>query len=194
MAFALVLTNNDTRRLMKLIGLDFETANPCNGSICAVGAALLDNKVVVDKREWLIRPHSSMDWMLQRFTEIHGIGYYDLRSAPEFFEVWLMLEAFLLQGDMVIIHNAPFDLRHLRAVLQLYELPGIAFDYVCSLELSRKMFPEMASHSLDKMAARFGHSFQHHDALDDAIACAMIVSHTGIPEEFRKRFEYRALA
>ncbi len=178
---------------MKLIGLDFETANPCNGSICAAGAALLDNGLVTDKREWLIRPHKSIDWMMERFTKIHGIGYYDLRSAPEFCEIWFSLEKFLLTGDVVVIHNASFDLRHLRAVLQFYELPGIGFDYVCSLELSRKMFPEMASHSLDKMVARFGHGFQHHDALDDAIACAVIASHTGVPEEFKRRFEYRVM-
>lgn len=175
---------------MRLIGLDFETANPSSGSICAAGVVCLDNGIITDKREWLIRPHQSVDWMRSAFTRIHGIGYYDLRQSPEFQEVWPAMQKILTSGDCIVIHNAPFDLRHLNAVLKLYQLPTISFDYVCSLAVSRKLFSDMPSHSLDAVAGRFGHSFKHHDALDDAIACATIIAHTGIPENCQKRFEY----
>lgn len=175
---------------MNLVGLDFETANPRNGSICAAGVAVLQDGCVVEKREWLIRPHCSIDWMLPVFTEIHGIGYYDLRQAPEFPEIWPVMRSLVASGDCVVIHNAPFDLRHLNAVLELYQLPGVSFDYVCSLAICRKLFPERPSHSLDAIAKHFNYEFQHHDALEDAIACVSIVSQTGIPENFLKRFEY----
>ena len=177
---------------MKLIGLDFETANYRQGSICAIGLALLENGELIDQREWLIRPHRSLDWLLPRFTDIHGIDYYQLRGAPEFCEIWLLMANFIQSGELAVIHNAAFDLGHLQAVLELYQLPAFSFDYVCSLRLCRQLFPEMKSHSLDKMAERFQLEFKHHDALEDATVCASIVSHTGIPENSRKRFEYCA--
>ncbi|MBO7620925.1 MAG: hypothetical protein J6T06_10460, partial [Victivallales bacterium] len=58
-------------------------------------------------------------------------------------------------------------------------------------DVSRKLFPEMPSHSLDAMAERFGIVFQHHDALEDAMACASIIARTGIPEGFRQHFSTR---
>ncbi|MPM90042.1 DNA polymerase III PolC-type [bioreactor metagenome] len=153
---------------------------------------MIENGKLTDRREWLIRPHRSLDWLLPQFTDIHGIDYYQLRGCPEFCEVWTLMANFIHSGDLVVIHNASFDLAHLRAVLGLYKLPSFSFEYVCSLRLCRQLFPEMESHSLDKMAERFQLAFTHHDALEDATVCASIVSHTGIPENSRKRFEYCA--
>jgi DNA polymerase-3 subunit epsilon len=88
----------------------------------------------------------------------------------------------LLSADCVVIHNASFDLKHLRCVLSIYNAPSVEFDYADSLTISRKLFPEMPSHSLDAMAERFDIIFKHHDALEDAFACASIVARTGIPD------------
>lgn len=173
---------------MKLAGLDFETANGKNGSICAAGCAVLDNGIVTERREWLVCPHKGYRWMCPEFTEIHGLSYWDVCNCAEFVRIWPELRGMLLSSECVIIHNAPFDLRHLRSVLSLYELPPVEFDYADSLEISRKLFPEMESHSLDAVAERFGIVFQHHDALDDAAACAGIVARTGIPEGFIHHF------
>ena len=175
---------------MKLVGLDFETANPNSGSICAVGAALLEDGKLTKTCEWLVRPHASVDWMLPKFTEIHGIEYLELRESPEFPEIWDSLKGVLLSGECVIAHNAQFDLRHLKCALKLYSLPAIAFPYACSLEISRDHLPDLPSHTLDSVAAHFGFTFKHHDALDDAIACARIVANTGLQKKFIRKFEF----
>lgn len=175
---------------MKLIGLDFETANYNSGSICSVGLALLENGVVTDTRNWLVKPHCSMNWVNAGFTEIHGLTKYDLRDAPEFMALWPLMADFIGQGECVVIHNAPFDLRHLRAAMGLYRLPPIQFAYVCSLKISRKLYPHLPSHRLCDMAAHFGHAFKHHDALEDAIACAKLVVNMGIPEGMQDRFVF----
>ena len=73
---------------MKLTGLDFETANYRRGSICSVGCVVLEDGVVTEKREWLVRPHKSMDHVISACYRVHGISYYDLREAPEFPEIW----------------------------------------------------------------------------------------------------------
>ena len=177
---------------MKLCGLDFETANSGCGSICAVGAALLEEGVVLERRDYLVKPHKSLDYMNKFCRDIHGITYEDLRESPEFPEIWQSIRQLLLAADSVVIHNSSFDLRHLHKVLELYNLPPFACKFVCSLKLCRYHFPEESSHSLDRMAERFGITFQHHDALEDAETCAKIASQLEIPENFISRFEYSA--
>ena len=175
---------------MKLCGLDFETANSCNGSICSVGVAVVENEEVLERKEYLIKPHKSLDWMSKFCRDIHGIAYEDLRESPEFSEVWQSVKTMLTSADCVVIHNAQFDLRHLRNVLKLYNLSSISFNCVCSLQLCRYHFPKADSHSLNCMADMFGITFQHHDALEDAETCAKIASRLEIPEKFIFQFEY----
>ena len=91
---------------MKLCGLDFETANSCNGSICSVGVAIVENGVVLERKEYLIKPHKSLDWMSKFCRDIHGITYEDLRESPEFSEVWQSVKQLLISADCVVIHNA----------------------------------------------------------------------------------------
>ena len=175
---------------MKLCGLDFETANFCNGSICAVGAALIENGVTIERLEYLIKPHQSMDYISPFCQDIHGIAYEDLRESPEFPEIWQRVRQLLVSADSVVIHNAPFDLRHLYNILEIYNLPSVSFRYLCSLKLCRHHLPELSGHGLADMAEHFGITFQHHDALEDAETCAKIASRLKIPENFICRFEY----
>ena len=44
--------------------------------------------------------------------------------------------------------------------------------------------------ALDAVAAHFGIEFCHHDALEDAAACATVAQRLGIPENFLRRFDY----
>ncbi len=174
---------------MRLAGLDFETANSASGSICAAGCALVEDGVVSGGREWRIFPHKGYRWMRPDFTEIHGLCYWDVCHSPEFPEVWPGMREMLLSAECVVIHNAPFDLGHLRSVLGLYGLPPVEFDYVDSVRISRRCFPEMPSHSLDAMAEHFGIHFRHHNALEDAAACATIAAMMGVPDDLRKHFD-----
>ena len=175
---------------MRIAGLDFETANGMPGSICAAGCAILEDGAVVEKREWLVRPHCTLDRMSGFCFAVHGIGWYDLRDAPEFPAIWPVLYRMLRSADVVTAHHAVFDLGHLRSVLERYGLPSASFGYVCSLAVSRAKLPDLESHRLDAVAAHLGHAFLHHDALEDAIASATIIHRLGIPENMRKRFDY----
>jgi DNA polymerase-3 subunit epsilon len=173
---------------MRIVGMDFETANPGNGSICAIGLAGLDNGKLVDKREWLIKPHKECDYFCSFCVECHGINYWDVRKSPAFSDVWLEMSQFLQEYDVVVCHNAPFDIRHLRGVLELYHLDPVAFNYACTLELSRNKLPELPSRSLNIVAGHFNHHFQHHNALDDAIACAIVGHQLGIEDKYIRQF------
>jgi DNA polymerase-3 subunit epsilon len=65
--------------------------------------------------------------------------------------------------------------------MKLYALPGIQFPYICSLRVSRKTLPQIGSLALDAVAEHLGFTFKHHDALEDAIACAKIIAQVGFP-------------
>ena len=176
---------------MRLAGLDFETANGCAGSICAVGCGILQDGEEAETLERLVRPHPGMDWIASFCYRVHGIGMCDLDGADEFPAVWPELRDLLLSADYVVIHNAPFDLGHLRAVLGLYELPPVRFPYVCSLAASRRALPELASHSLNCVASYYGIRFRHHNALEDALTCAKVLHEIGLtPRIPRKEFLY----
>ena len=175
---------------MKLCGLDFETANVCSGSICAVGAVMLEDGCVSERRGYLIKPHESLDFMSKVCQDVHKIAYEDLRESPEFPEIWQSVKQLLVAADCVVIHNAVFDLRHLYHVLKLYDLPAVSFNYLCSLKLCRRCLPELPGHGLAAMAAEFGITFRHHDALEDAETCVRIASQLDFSENFIRRFAY----
>ena len=81
-------------------------------------------------------------------------------------------------GDILVAHNAGFDMGVISArVRRLRASTCPSFDYLCSLQVARKTY-HLDSYQLPvaAMAAGF-EDFQHHQALDDAAACAAIMVH-----------------
>jgi DNA polymerase-3 subunit epsilon len=79
--------------------------------------------------------------------------------------------------DVLLAHNATFDMGVLRATAALIgvELPPL--HYACSLAISRKTY-NLESYRLNAVAYAVGHEeFDHHDALADSDACARIILH-----------------
>ncbi len=104
---------------------------------------------------------------------IHGIEPDDVRNRPEFPEV---LSEFLpdISGALVLAHNAAFDIGVLCATLAEYRQPFPEFQYFCTMDISRRIWPGLSSVSLDSVARHFGIKFDHHDPAEDASACAEI--------------------
>lgn len=171
--------------MQKIIALDFETANERRDSACAVGLAWIADGAVVRRESRLIRPPEL------RFSpgniRVHGIVPADVRTQPTFPEV---MGEFLpdLASGLVLAHNAGFDMGVLRASLSAYGLRPPAFSYLCTLQIARRVFPAEEGCGLGKVAARLGIRFEHHDAGEDAYACAEIalaaVRRTGAPDVF----------
>jgi len=157
--------------LVKTIAIDFETANEERRSACAIGLAWIENDAVVRREHRLIRPKE------MRFSphniRIHGIRPEDVRDKPEFPEV---LSEFLpdISGALILAHNAAFDIEVLCATLREYRQLFPEFGYYCTMDISRCVWPELPSVSLDSVARHFGIHFQHHDPAEDAFACAEI--------------------
>ncbi|GAA3692731.1 hypothetical protein GCM10022377_01490 [Zhihengliuella alba] len=158
--------------------IDFETANGFRGSACSVGAVKVRDGRIVEENLWLMRPPPGYDHFDPRNVQIHGITPERVAAAPRFGDVFGALSDFI-GADLVVAHNAAFDLGVIRSALEVSELPGPAFEHACTVILSRRSY-RLASYSLPFVAEAAGVPLQnHHDALEDARACAGIMIDIG---------------
>ncbi|SDJ78025.1 3'-5' exonuclease [Sediminibacillus albus] len=156
---------------MNIVAIDFETANRYRTSACSVGIVVADENGIVDEFYSLINPLMDFD---SYNTYIHGITEQDVVEAPTFDELWPELADYL-SGQLVVAHNASFDMSVLRQTLDRYELPYPELDYLCTVTLSKKVWPELANHKLHTVAAYNNIEFFHHNALEDARAAALLM-------------------
>jgi DNA polymerase-3 subunit epsilon len=154
--------------------IDFETANGFRGSPCAVGLTKVRGGQVVAEASWLMRPPPDHDHFDFHNVRIHGITAEDVAGLPRFGELFPEIGAFI-GGDILAAHNAAFDLGVIRSGLEVSGLPGPAYDYVCTVMLSRRCY-SLVSNSLPFAAEEAGVPLvNHHDAAEDARACAGIL-------------------
>jgi DNA polymerase-3 subunit epsilon len=154
---------------MTITSLDFETANRSRASICAAGMAVFENGTLAEAPYWLVRPPKGHGWFLPEFTEeCHGLTWFDVQDAPEFSVIAPELLERLTRADLVIAHNASFDIGALRATLDHFGLACPEFDYVCTCRIAKRIWPDLPNHKLNTLAAHIGHEFHHHHAQSDA--------------------------
>ena len=107
---------------MTITSLDFETANPSRVSICAAGMAVFEGGNLTESPYWLVRPPKGHGWFWESFIECHGLTHLDVLEAPEFPAIAPEFLARLIRADLVIAHNAAFDIGHLRDTLDHFGL------------------------------------------------------------------------
>ena len=159
--------------MMKFVAIDFETANQYRNSACSLAAVTVEGTQVKREAYSLIKPP------IMKFDEqnirIHGIRPEQVVNKQTFDQLWERIYDHLV-GNVVIAHFAVFDIGVLRSTLQTYHLQQPVFKYACTVEISRKVWPELPNHKLDTVGHYLGATFQHHQALDDARVCARIAT------------------
>ncbi len=160
---------------MNFISLDFETANPSRVSICAAGLAVFEDGKFTEAPYWLVRPPKGHGWFHEVFIECHGLTHLDVLDADEFSAIASELLSWLNRADLVIAHNAAFDIGHLRETLDHFGLPRPEFDYVCTYQIAKRVWPELPSHGLKALTTHIGHQFNHHHAQSDAEAAGRVL-------------------
>jgi DNA polymerase-3 subunit epsilon len=154
--------------------IDFETANSSNASACAVGLVRVRSGRVVARTGWLIRPPVGHDLFHDINIGIHGIRPSDVAHAPSWSRQLPALTAFAGR-DVLVAHNAGFDMAVLRSACAVTGVETPLYRYLCSVKVSRKAY-DIPSHRLPVAAAAAGHrAFAHHNATEDAEACAAII-------------------
>ncbi|TGB04620.1 exonuclease domain-containing protein [Halobacillus salinus] len=156
---------------MNFIALDFETANNSRGSVCSIGMVEYENGQL--KREYyrLVKP--KRNYFAPINVQIHGIQREDVEDAYEFHELWESEIKEMVEGKLIIAHNAKFDMAVLRAVLSDYGLPFPMIAYNCTVNISKKTW-RLPKYNLKAVSDHLGIKLNHHQALDDARAAALI--------------------
>ena len=119
-------------------------------------------------RSWstLVRPATRIPDHIRRLT---GISNEMVATAPRFEEV---ADALFdrLEGRVFVAHNARFDHGHIKAAFARMGV-RIAPRVLCTVRLSRRLFPHERRHGLDQLIARHGLQVgARHRALGDAEA------------------------
>jgi len=155
----------------RLVAIDFETANEMMSSACALGLAIVENNRIVDAKHWLIRPP---ELRFNRFnTSLHKITAKDVEKKPEFYRVWPSIKKYL-EGNIIIAHNASFDIAVLKSILRVYQIETPELYYACTVSISRRTWSGFENYRLSTVAQNLDISFIHHNAKEDAMACASI--------------------
>jgi len=155
---------------MDFIAIDFETANNLRSSVCSVGIVQVKNGKIYREIQSLINPLSEFHYYN---TRIHGITEHMVHAAPTFEEFWPDMKD-LVEGQLIIAHNASFDMGVLQECLRQIHEPSPHFEYGCSYRIAKKVWPQLYNHKLSTVSNYLGISLRHHDALEDARAAAKI--------------------
>ncbi|MCH5139054.1 3'-5' exoribonuclease [Clostridiaceae bacterium UIB06] len=157
---------------MNFIAIDFETANEKRNSACSIGIVVVKNGHVVEKIHYLIRP-KEMRFMPINIG-IHGIRPSMVENEARFDKVWEKIKHHF-KDNLVIAHNASFDISVLRKSAELYDIELPEFRYICTMKLAKNFYKEIENAKLNTVSDFLGYKFKHHDALYDALACSNIL-------------------
>ncbi len=159
--------------MKNFVAIDFETANQHRSSVCSVGLVVVRNAVVTDRYYSLILPRPN--FFIKYTTAVHGLSETDVVGARPFPQVWAEVEP-LLQALPLVAHNSAFDEGCLRAAFERYQLPYPNYRFCCTLLAAKKQLKGLLPNfRLPTVAAHYGYDLrEHHHALADAEACAMI--------------------
>nr|WP_314899775.1 exonuclease domain-containing protein [uncultured Deefgea sp.] len=149
-----------------LVLLDLETtgANPTTDRITEVGLLQVDAEGIASWSS-LVNPCQSIPPFIQRLT---GIDDAMVADAPLLADLAAQLQE-KLRNRIFVAHNARFDYTFLR---NEFKRLGLTFraKVLCTVQLSRKLYPDEFKHSLDALIARHGLEYhgERHRALTDA--------------------------
>ena len=144
--------------------IDFETANGYRNSICQIGLVRVENGIIIKEVNLIVQPPNNYYW--SRFTDIHGIAAKDTINAPTFYQVWQQIVPYI-ENQNVIAHNGfGFDFPVLDKTLLHYGLLIPDYNKFCTYKIYRS--------NLANLCQEFNIPLNHHDALSDARACAVL--------------------
>jgi DNA polymerase III subunit epsilon len=151
---------------MAIVDLETTGTSATYGRIIEIGIIRVEKGKVARVYETLVNPECYIHPMIEQLT---GISNRDVATAPVFSEVSREV-ARLLEGAVFVAHNARFDEGFLK---QEFARVGRPFTprSLCTMKLSRRLFPEHRRHDLGSIIERFGLDCPaRHRAMGDARA------------------------
>jgi DNA polymerase-3 subunit epsilon len=163
-----------------IVMLDFETTglSPDMGDrITEVAALRIADGAIVERYVSLVNCGVRIPAFI---TGLTGITQQMVDTAPPAQEVVPRLLEFI-GGDPLAAHNASFDEKFLRAEGTRMGIVPAHAGTVCSLKLSRRVYPQLYSYKLGNLGSQLGIAFRGtaHRAEADAEVAAEVLLHIG---------------
>ncbi|MDX1455158.1 MAG: exonuclease domain-containing protein [Gammaproteobacteria bacterium] len=161
-------------RPLAFVDLETTGTNPVHDRIIEIGILLVDADG--SRQEWssLVDPGTGIPPFIESLT---GISPDMVKSAPSFGDIADEVQD-LLGDRLFVAHNARFDYSFLR---NEFQRRGVRFHRqpLCTVKLSRKLFPAQSRHNLDAVVRAHGlpRPTERHRALDDARVLADFLEH-----------------
>lgn len=159
---------------MEFAIVDIETTGgyASGNGITEVAILIHDGFRVRERFESLIDPEQPIPRAIQSLT---GIDNNMVWGKPSFGQLAEKIYA-LLSGRVFVAHNVNFDYSFIKHHLEAAGYPFTA-DRLCTVRLSRKIWPGLPSYSLDRLCRSLDISLNHrHRAGGDAEATAILFS------------------
>lgn len=154
--------------------IDVELANTDLHTICEVGVARFRGGELVETWRVLIDPEA--EYGQAYHSNLHGIRAFHTAGAAKFSEIHSTLQRFL-EGEHCVYHAASrFDPNCISHACQRYGLQDLTSlaTWTSTLDLAHSAWRSEPSYKLSELCAKFGHDYLPHNALEDAIACAVL--------------------
>jgi DNA polymerase III subunit epsilon len=153
--------------------VDIETTggSPKSEKITEIAIYISDGKEIVDEFISLVNPEKPIPYFI---TSLTGITNEMVADAPKFYEIAKQLVE-LTEDKIIVAHNVSFDYRFIRS-----EFKSLGYDFnrnnLCTLQLSRRLFPGHHSYSLGNICKDLGISIENrHRAAGDALATVKLL-------------------
>jgi DNA polymerase-3 subunit epsilon len=171
----------NNRVFMDFVAIDVETANSDLSSICQIGITQFKDGKIYSQWSSLIDPKGDFDWMN---VNVHGINEDAVRGQPSFSDIYPRLVD-ITTNEVIVCHSS-FDINALTKAITINNLPQIEFDWIDSAKVARRSWEQFskAGYGLANLSKFLGITFNHHDALEDSMACGIVliraIEHTGL--------------
>jgi DNA polymerase-3 subunit epsilon len=151
---------------LAIVDLETTGAHPAHDRVTEIAVIEVEGGEVRDEWSTLVNPETPIPAAIQALT---GITNDMVAGAPTFGRLAQDLHE-RLKGRVFVAHNARFDYGFLK---REFARAGLDFraKTLCTVRLSRRLYPEHARHNLDSLIARHGLACRaRHRALGDADA------------------------
>ncbi|WP_281658006.1 PolC-type DNA polymerase III [Halobacillus sp. Cin3] len=140
--------------------------------IIELAAVRIQGGEIVDRFESFANPHHPLS---QTTIDLTGITDDMVKDAPEIEEVLKDFHTWT-GDDILVAHNASFDMGFLNAGYQAIDLGKAENPVIDTLELARFLVPELKNHRLNTLCKKFDIELtQHHRAIYDAEATGYLL-------------------
>lgn len=164
---SLYLEMNDQ---LDFLSIDFETFTKDPLSAVSLGIiGVQSGKVVLVKEYFFNNPVSNEN----EFFQINSIYPEQVNNEPFFDHYWDEIYN-IIEGEMVVIHNASFDLNLLQNLIDYYQLKKVKFRYVCTKNESQIVFQYAENCKLVTLAEEQQLPYWNHNALYDAFTASLL--------------------